>query len=217
MADLLNDNNLRGVIKQSLCPLLGHWHIGKQMASLIFRHYFPTFFGPLMLHMSPQCAAHKHASLSHIGQLFMCVQNNRATTLEGVRAARDACDDNDILRYHAQNILDLVEFYIPIFLDYMVALKLGDWDTMKRMLHRAFVVLLSFDSGLYSNGIATHLLHLEYLERSGHPIFALVREDTYLLNEECVEISNSWLSKATSHDARRGEAADLSKEYILQK
>ena len=147
----------------------------------------------------------------------MCVNNYRADILPVLAASRDHCAQNDILKNHAKNLFDLVDKYIPTFLDYMVAIKMAEWDVIKTMLKRALVVLLTFESGLYTNALTTMLLHIDFLERSGHPVMELIQQNPFLLNEESVEISNAWLSKATSHDSRRGDIDLLNREYVLQK
>jgi hypothetical protein len=111
----------------------------------------------------------------------------------------------------------LVDKFIPLFLDFMVALKLNDWPTTSKLLKQALVALMSFGSAIYTSGVGTYLLHLRYLEEAKHPVMHLIRDHLERLNEEGVEIANSWLSKATVDTSRRNEVELLRREYIMTK
>jgi hypothetical protein len=215
--DLLNIHNSRDLLRRHLCPLLGLWHIGKQMGTLIFRHYFTTITGPLLLALNPTNPAKTFSSFAMIGQLLMLININYDNVIEPLRSARANAAVNDIMRDHAHNTYDLVNVYVPIFVDFMIALKLNDWAITRKFLYRALVVLLSFDSALYTSGVGTYICHLRYLEMVKHPIMRLIEGSTERMNEECVEIANSWLSKATGNDSTRSDIPLLNREYTMQK
>lgn len=215
--DLLNAHNSRDIMRRNICPLLGLWHVGKQMGMLIYSQYFATITGPLLLKMAPQNPAKSFATFAMVGQLLMSINMNYDSVMPKLRDARINCATHDIMRDHAHNVFDLVDKYIPIFLDFMVAVKLNDWPTTNKLLKKAMVVLLSFSSDLYTSGVGTYMLHLRYLEEARHPIMNLIREHSERLNEEGVEIANSWLSKATVDTSRRNEVELLRREYIMTK
>ena len=215
--DLLNAHNSRDIMRRNLCPLLGLWHVGKQMGMLIYSKYFPTIMGPLLLKMAPHNPAKSFATFAMVGQLLMCINMNYDDIMPSIRDARVNCASNDIMRDHAHNTFDLIDKYIPIFLDFMVALKLNDWSTIYRLLKCAMVVLLSFSSSQYTSGVGIFMWHLRYLEASNHPIMNMIIDHPERLNEEGVELANSWLSKATVDTSRRNEIELLRREYIMTK
>jgi hypothetical protein len=215
--DLLNAQNSRDLLRRNLCPLLGLWHVGKQMGMLIYSKYFHTITGPLLLKMAPHNPAKTFATFAMVGQLLMCINMNYDAIIPVISEASNVCAANDIMRDHAYNILDMIEKYIPTFLDFMVALKLNDWATSYKLLKRAMVVFLSFRSAQYTSGVGTFLWHLRYLEVAKHPIMNLINDHPERMNEECVELANSWLSKASVDTSRRNELELLQREYIMTK
>lgn len=217
MNDLLNANNSRDLMRRHLCPLLGLWHIGKQMGCLIFKKFFPTVMGPLLLTLSPNTPARTFSSFSLIGQLLTSINLAYDEARPKLIEAVTANNHREVLRDHAQNTFDLVDKFIPIFIDFMISVKLNDWDTTKVLLKQALVVLLAFSSDLYTSGVGTFVWHLQYLEDCNHPIMNMIRGDLQRLNEECVEIANSWLSKGTGDDSRRSDLVLMNREYIMQK
>jgi hypothetical protein len=183
----------------------------------IFKHFFPTIMGPLLLTLSPNTPAKTFTSFSLLGQLLTTINMTRAEVLPKLEQAAQANRDHPVLKDHSTNIVDLLRIYIPLFLDFMICLKLNDWETTALLLKQAFVVLLSFKSAQYTSGVGLYMWHLQYLEECKHPIMNMIRHDTQRLNEEGVEIANSWLSKGTADDSRRSDLVLMNREYLMQK
>ncbi len=215
--DLMNMQNSRDILRRNICPLLGLWHVGKQIGMMIYSQYFATITGPLLLRMAPRNPAKPFATFAMVGQLMMSINMSYDVIMPKLHDATVKCAANDIMRDHAYNAFDLVDKFIPLFLDFMVALKLNDWPTTSKLLKQALVALMSFGSAIYTSGVGTYLLHLRYLEEAKHPVMHLIRDHLERLNEEGVEIANSWLSKATVDTSRRNEVELLRREYIMTK
>lgn len=113
------------------------------------------------------------------------------------------------------NMKALYEFYIPICLWYMIAIRSKDKDLIKKAQGLLSIALISLESNIYLRAIFLSLSLRRYFMKSGHPIKEIFGDASYL-NEEKGEISLSNLSASLlRQQTKLNNSEETSKSYKM--
>ena len=102
--------------------ILGIWHPYKKAAEVVWRHWLPSFFGPLFHEIMPAAKCFKQAKLRNIAQFFtLCrlAYPSFKTQLESAIASASVDIEHPEVVSSLNHLRDLLEFFIPVVLDFL--------------------------------------------------------------------------------------------------
>lgn len=101
--------------------------------------------------------------------------------------------------------------------DYQLALREGDYRTIKATQMRLLIILVSLEKSPYHyiRVMLLSRLHLHYLEENLPPVFAFYKDNIRSFNEEDGEISLSLMQSVSGTNSVRGSHLRLSGYFQL--
>jgi len=98
---------------QTVCHLMGHWHLLKQASLQVWRLGSAYFFGPFWHECFPGSKFYGKPTLKIISRVLSLFRLAYPEIRTELNAALDRTDLRQINRRHLQNLQALLEWFIP--------------------------------------------------------------------------------------------------------
>ena len=189
------------------CIVLPFWHSFKKLSECIWRnnYYYHAILVPLMDYLNPGQPVPLNMNLTQISTLFTRVRlsyprwkhklDQMIEQLETSNQSKSPSSLKPIYLNHLYNIKDLVTFFISFTHDFRLAVLSNMWEDILPFMVESIAIFSMLDCSYYVRAVVTSICHIDYLIRSQHPVYKLLRACPLAFDEERCEGSLASLTR----------------------